>query len=99
MGGLDCVGLLRSSRQSIGKKGTQMTKSDLTETGIDGLDDVFRGGIPRSNTILVQGQAGTGKTLMGLEFIYEGIAKFNEPGIVVVFESNPDKLIRDAALF
>jgi len=76
-----------------------MTKSDLTETGIDGLDSVFLGGIPRANTILVQGQAGTGKTLMGLEFIYEGIAKFNEPGIVVVFESNPDKLIRDAALF
>jgi circadian clock protein KaiC len=83
----------------MGKKGAHMTKSDLTETGIDGLDSVFLGGIPRANTILVQGQAGTGKTLMGLEFIYEGIAKFNEPGIVVVFESNPDKLIRDAALF
>src|ERR1700722_15433953 len=83
----------------MGKKGTHMTKSDLTETGIAGLDSVFLGGIPRANTILVQGQAGTGKTLMGLEFIYEGIAKFNEPGIVVVFESNPDKLIRDATLF
>jgi RecA/RadA recombinase len=81
------------------KKGTHMTKSDLTETGIEGLDGIFLGGIPRANTILVQGQAGTGKTLIGLEFIYEGIAKFDEPGIVVVFESNPDKLIRDAALF
>jgi circadian clock protein KaiC len=83
----------------MGTKGTHMTKSDLTETGIEGLDGIFLGGIPRANTILLQGQAGTGKTLMGLEFIYEGITKFNEPGIVVVFESNPDKLIRDATLF
>jgi circadian clock protein KaiC len=96
---LDYFGFVKSSRQSIGEKETQMTKSDLTETGIEGLDGIFLGGIPRANTILVQGQAGTGKTLIGLEFIYEGIAKFNEPGIVVVFESNPDKLIRDAALF
>lgn len=96
---MDYFGFVKSSRQSIGEKETQMTKSDLTETGIEGLDGIFLGGIPRANTILVQGQAGTGKTLIGLEFIYEGIAKFNEPGIVVVFESNPDKLIRDAALF
>jgi circadian clock protein KaiC len=76
-----------------------MTNSGITETGIDGLDGIFLGGIPRANTILVQGPAGTGKTLMGLEFIYQGIAKFNEPGIIVVFEADPAKLIRDAALF
>ena len=76
-----------------------MTKSSLTVTGIDGLDGIFGGGIPRANTVLVQGEAGTGKTLMGLEFIYQGITKFNEPGIIVVFEADPAKLIRDAALF
>jgi len=76
-----------------------VTKSGVTETGIEGLDGIFEGGIPRANTILVQGAAGTGKTLMGLEFIYRGITKFNEPGIIVVFETNPDKMVRDAALF
>jgi circadian clock protein KaiC len=76
-----------------------MTNSGLTATGIAGLDGIFLGGIPRANTILVQGPAGTGKTLMGLEFIYQGITKFDEPGIIVVFETNPAKLIRDAALF
>ena len=76
-----------------------MTNGGTTETGIEGLDGVFLGGVPRANTILVQGPAGTGKTLMGLEFIYQGIAKFNEPGIIVVFEADPAKLIRDAALF
>jgi KaiC/GvpD/RAD55 family RecA-like ATPase len=76
-----------------------MTNRGITETGIDGLDGIFGGGIPRANTILVQGPAGTGKTLMGLEFIYHGVAKFNEPGIIVVFEADPAKLIRDAAVF
>ncbi len=76
-----------------------MTNHEITETGIDGLDNVLLGGVPRANTILVQGAAGTGKTLMGMEFIYQGIAKFNEPGIIVVFETAPDKITRDAALF
>src|SRR5580698_3763234 len=72
---------------------------DITRTGIEGLDDIYLGGIPLTNSILVQGATGTGKTLMGIEFIYQGITKFNEPGIVVVFEADPAKLIRDAALF
>ena len=36
---------------------------------------------------------------MGLEFIYRGIELYNEPGMIVVFETNPDKLIRDATGF
>ena len=36
---------------------------------------------------------------MGSEFIYRGVAQYNEPGLIVVFETNPDKLIRDAAGF
>jgi circadian clock protein KaiC len=71
----------------------------MTTTGIQGLDEIFQGGIPQSNTILIQGQTGTGKTLLGIQFIYQGITQFNEPGIIVVFESNPDKLIRDASSF
>jgi circadian clock protein KaiC len=72
---------------------------NLTRIGIKGLDEVFLGGIPRTNSILVQGEAGTGKTLMGVEFIYRGITKYQEPGIIVVFETSPAKLIRDAAQF
>jgi circadian clock protein KaiC len=57
------------------------------------------GGIPRTNVIAVQGVTGSGKTLLGLEFIYRGIVEYNEPGLVVVFETNPDKMIRDASEF
>lgn len=76
-----------------------MPDTNLVETGISGLDAILLGGIPRTNIILVQGFAGSGKTLMGLEFIYRGITEFNEPGIVVIFETHPDKLLRDAAGF
>src|SRR2546426_11232482 len=74
-----------------------MTTDGVTRTGISGLDVLLLGGIPRHNVILVEGTTGTGKSLLGVEFIYRGITQFNEPGIIVVFEVSPDKLIRDAA--
>ncbi len=76
-----------------------MPESDLVKTGIKGLDEVLFGGIPRGNIILVAGTAGTGKTTLGVEFVYRGARQFNEPGVIVLFEVAPDKLIRDAALF
>ena len=76
-----------------------MAENGSIKTGIAGLDAIFLSGIPRSNTILVQGSAGTGKTLMGMEFIYRGITEHNENGLIVVFETSPDKVVRDAAQF
>jgi circadian clock protein KaiC len=76
-----------------------MAKDGLIKTGIRGLDSVLLGGIPRTNVILVQGVTGSGKTLMGSEFIYRGVVQYNEPGLIVVFETNPNKLIRDALEF
>jgi circadian clock protein KaiC len=76
-----------------------MSDSGPVKTGIQGLDSILLDGIPRTNVILVQGVTGSGKTLLGLEFIYHGIVQYNEPGLIVVFETSPDKLIRDAAEF
>jgi len=76
-----------------------MAESDLIPTGIAGLDDILRGGVPRGNILLVEGAAGTGKTLLGMEFIYRGITQHNEPGIIVSFEVAPKKLVRDVAGF
>ncbi len=49
--------------------------------------------------MLVEGAPGTGKTTLGLEFIYRGIVEHDEPGLIVAFELSPDKLLRDAAGF
>jgi circadian clock protein KaiC len=76
-----------------------MTEPDLVKTGIAGLDDIFNGGIPRSNVVLVEGSIGSGKTTMGVEFVYRGASQFDEPGIIVVFEVSPEKLMRDTLRF
>ena len=65
-----------------------MAERDLIQTGIYGLDEIFLGGILNGNLILVEGAVGTGKTLLGMEFIYRGIIEQDEPGIIVVFETS-----------
>jgi circadian clock protein KaiC len=76
-----------------------MAEGDVILTGIAGLDDILRNGIPQGNVILVEGAVGTGKTLFGMECIYRGVTAYNEPGLIVSFEVAPQKLIRDAASF
>ena len=76
-----------------------MAKDDIVRTGVAGLDDILSGGIPRGNLILVEGAIGCGKTTLGVEFVYRGASQFDEPGIIVVFEVSPDKLMRDALGF
>jgi circadian clock protein KaiC len=71
--------------------------ADLVRTGITGLEPIVEGGIPRGNIILVEGGIGTGKTTLGVEFVYRGASVFDEPGMVVLFEVSPDMIIRDAA--
>lgn len=72
---------------------------DLVRTGIAGLDGILSEGIPRGNVILLEGAIGTGKTTLGVEFIYRGACEFGEPGLIVLFEVTPEKLVRDAAGF
>ena len=74
-----------------------MPEQDLVKTGIKGLDELFSGGIPRGNIVLLTGAAGTGKTTLGVEFVYRGARDFDEPGLIVLCEVAPDKVVRDAA--
>jgi circadian clock protein KaiC len=76
-----------------------MANQDFVKTGIKGFDELLSGGIPRGNIALVEGAAGTGKTTMGLEFIYRGAVEYGEPGLIVLFEVSPEKIIRDTAAF
>jgi len=79
---------------------SDMPKSaELIKTGIHGLDEILLGGLKQGNIMLVEGAAGTGKTTLGLEFIYRGIVEHHEPGLIISFELAPEKLLRDAAGF
>jgi predicted ATP-dependent serine protease len=55
-------------------------------TGIGGLDEVTGGGLPRGRPTLICGPAGSGKTLLAMEFLIRGITDYGEPGVFIAFE-------------
>ncbi len=61
-------------------------------TGIYGLDEIAKGGLPRGRSTLVCGGAGCGKTLLGMEFLVRGAIEFDEPGVCLSFEETADEL-------
>jgi len=70
-----------------------------TKTGISGFDELIGGGLVEGSTVLVSGRAGTGKTIFGLQFLYNGASKFNEPGVYVTLETRPRDLRLEAKQF
>ena len=62
------------------------------QTGIRGLDDITFGGLPKGRPTLIAGGAGSGKTLMSMEFLVHGATMFNEPGVFMAFEETPEEL-------
>ncbi|WP_426036673.1 RAD55 family ATPase [Cypionkella sp. TWP1-2-1b2] len=67
-------------------------------TGILKLDALMGGGIPEGDSMLVAGPSGAGKTVLGIQFIAEGL-KRGEPGIVAMFEERPNEFMQRAASF
>lgn len=72
---------------------------EKVKTGIAGLDEMTGGGFVRGTANLVEGAPGTGKTTLGMQFIYNGIVKDNEPGLIITFEEFPQQYYHDAAAF
>jgi len=72
---------------------------DRVKTGIHGLDDLMEGGIPRNHVVLLSGQAGSGKTLFGLQFLSEGAISYGEKGCFITFEQRKEDVIEQAKRF
>src|SRR5471030_1588952 len=66
-------------------------------TGIKGFDQITEGGLPKNRTTLISGSAGSGKTLLGIDFLINGATNYNEPGIFMSFEETEDELYKDVA--
>jgi circadian clock protein KaiC len=66
-------------------------------TGIPGLDQITDGGLPRGRPTLVCGGSGSGKTLLGMEFLVKGATVYGEPGVFMSFEENTEELARNVA--
>jgi len=61
-------------------------------TGIRGLDEITLGGLPRGRPTLVCGNAGCGKTLLGMQFLVQGASLYDEPGVCLSFEETAEEL-------
>jgi len=66
-------------------------------TGIQGLDEITGGGLPKGRPTLVCGGAGCGKTLLAMEFLVRGATQFNEPGVFMAFEEAAKDLAQNVA--
>jgi circadian clock protein KaiC len=66
-------------------------------TGVAGLDEVTGGGLPQGRTTLICGDAGAGKTLLGLTFLANGASQCEEPGVFITFEESDNELITNMA--
>ena len=68
-------------------------------TGIPGLDEMLWGGLLPQTANLIDGAPGTGKTTLGMQFIYHGIVACGEPGLILTFEEFPQQYYSDALNF
>src|SRR5580704_14614171 len=66
-------------------------------TGIQGLDEITGGGLPRGRPALLCGGAGCGKTLFAAEFLARGAMQFGEPGVFMSFEETETELKSNVA--
>lgn len=68
-------------------------------TGIVGFDQIGNGGIPMGRSTLISGTAGSGKTVMALQFLLAGVREFGENGVFVTFEEAPNDLMQNVRSF
>lgn len=72
--------------------------ADFVETGIQGLDAILGGGIPRGHIVMISGSSGTGKTILGTEFLFRG-AKKNENGLYISLSESKEKFLKNISGF
>jgi len=61
-------------------------------TGIAGLDEITSGGLPAGRPTLICGSAGSGKTMLAMEFLVRGATQYGEPGVFMMFEESAAEL-------
>jgi circadian clock protein KaiC len=81
---------LMSKNKSLPELGDRQLRK--SPTGIVGLDEITFGGLPKERPTLVCGGPGSGKTLLGIEFIVNGVQKYDEPGVIIAFEEKGEDL-------
>ncbi|MFB6283354.1 MAG: KaiC domain-containing protein [Halobacteria archaeon] len=63
--------------------------------GVDGLDEMIAGGVPKKSTLCVLGNAGTGKTTLGMQFVKEALQE-GEKAVFFTLEEFPGSVLQTA---
>lgn len=85
--------------------GVTSTNNDMEEknifvhTGVPGLDDLLRGGLPKGASVAIAGGSGTGKTVLSLQYLIKGALDYGDKGIFMSFEETPPQLLSNARNF
>jgi len=85
---------VRTAKKSTASPSHKLLKCP---TGIKGFDQITEGGIPHHRVTLVGGGTGSGKTLLGIDYLINGAEQFGENGVFMSFEETPDELYKDVA--
>src|SRR5437764_6366493 len=85
---------IRSAKSA--RKSAAIASSKLTDvrcpTGVEGLDDILAGGLPRDCFYLVQGDPGSGKTTLALQFLLEGVRRGEKVFYITLSETKQELL-------
>lgn len=84
----------KQAGRNVDPKPVKLLKSP---TGIKGLDDITAGGLPQNRPTLLVGSIGSGKTFMAMEYIINGIERFDEPGVFMTFEEKTEELLENVS--
>lgn len=88
-------GVLANSRELSAKNTVGVQK---IATGIEGLDEILHGGLPAGRVTLINGGPGSGKSMLALEFLYQG-AISGEPGFFLSFEESTENIRQNVSSF
>ncbi|VVC04683.1 Circadian clock protein kinase KaiC [Candidatus Burarchaeum australiense] len=94
--------VLRASGTGAGSGPGLKDAKDLstrTRSGISGLDALIEGGFIKGSAISLCGDSGTGKTIFGLQYLYEGATKYDEPGLYISFDEHKRSMFRNMQRF
>ena len=79
------------------KSPSEPERLEKCPTGVRGFDVITEGGLPKSRITLISGGTGSGKTLLAIDFLVNGVLKYKEPGVFMSFEETEDELYQDVA--
>lgn len=88
-----------SSSSSVKHTHTSEQPKDRVKTDIPGLDSMIGGGFERKSVVIVNGAAGSGKTILSLQFLYNGATNYDEPGLYITFEEQKESIFKHMLTF